>query len=125
MRPVSASRAKNLITYFPGSSVNPVSYWIGRRYGSANEPRNAVVDEAIARGEDTVELTYEVPDHAVEAADKLAALMAEADEYCKREQMLTLQRSEVIRDFSAWYLDEFRRQINGEPPKPWDGPLDP
>jgi hypothetical protein len=61
----------------------------------------------------------------VEAADHLAALMAEADEYCRREQMLTLQRSEVVRDFSAWYLDEFRRQIQGEPPRPWDGPLDP
>ena len=30
MRPVSASRARNLITYLPGSSVKPVSYWIGR-----------------------------------------------------------------------------------------------
>ena len=30
MRPVSASRARNLITYFPGRSVKPVSYSIGR-----------------------------------------------------------------------------------------------
>ena len=30
MRPVSASRARILMTYFPGSSVKPVSYWIGR-----------------------------------------------------------------------------------------------
>ena len=29
-RPVSASRARNLMTYLPGSSVNPVSYWMGR-----------------------------------------------------------------------------------------------
>ena len=29
MRPVSASRARNLMTYLPGSSVKPVSYWIG------------------------------------------------------------------------------------------------
>lgn len=98
---------------------------LGRRYGSANEPRNAAVDEAIARGDDTIDLTYEVPNHVVEAADKLATLMAEADEFCQREQMLTLQRSEVVRDFSAWYLDEFRRQVLGEPPQPWDGPLDP
>lgn len=98
---------------------------MGRRYGGANEPRNALVDEAIARGDDTIDLVYEVPDHVVEAADNLAALMAEADEYCEREEMLTLQRSAVVRDFSAWYLDEFRRQIHGEPPQPWDGPLDP
>ncbi|MNC99942.1 hypothetical protein D3C83_183960 [compost metagenome] len=29
MRPASASRARNLTTYFPGSSVKPVSKWIG------------------------------------------------------------------------------------------------
>jgi hypothetical protein len=98
---------------------------LGRRYGSAGEPRNAQVDAALARGEDTIDLTYEVPHHVVEAADNLAALMAEADDFCEREQMLTLQRSEVIRDFSEWYLEEFRRQVNGEPPQPWQGPLDP
>lgn len=98
---------------------------LGRRYGNTSQPGNAEVDAAIARGEDTIDLTYEVPHHVVEAAGNLAALMAEADEFCQREQMLTLQRSETIRDFSDWYLEEFRRQINGEPPRPWNGPLDP
>jgi hypothetical protein len=50
--------------------------------------------------------------------------MAEADDFCRREQMLTLERTEVMRTFAEWYLDEFRRQVNGEPPRPWDGPLD-
>lgn len=98
---------------------------LGRRYGNTGEPRNAEVDAAIARGDDTIDLTYEVPHHVVEAANNLAALMAEADEFCQREQMLTLQRTETIRDFSDWYLEEFRRQINGEPPRSWNGPLDP
>ena len=35
MRPVSASRARNLIVYLPGSSVKPVSYSIGRLANSA------------------------------------------------------------------------------------------
>jgi hypothetical protein len=30
-----------------------------------------------------------------------------------------------MKDFARWYLDEFRRQIAGEPPQPWAGPLDP
>ena len=50
--------------------------------------------------------------------------MDEADEYCRAEQMLTLERTQVMRDFAAWYLNEFRRQIAGEQPKRWDGPLD-
>jgi hypothetical protein len=51
--------------------------------------------------------------------------MAEADDFCRREQMLTLQRSDAVRNFSTWYLSEFRRQVAGEPPQPWDGPLNP
>ena len=98
---------------------------LGRRYAETGDAPNAEVDAAVARGDDTVDLTYEVADHVVEAANHLESLMAEADEFCEREQMLTLQRSDVVKEFSAWYLDEFRRQIAGEPPRPWDGPVDP
>lgn len=98
---------------------------LGRRYATTGDVPNAEVDAALSRGDDTVDLTYEVADHVVEAADALEQLMAEADEFCAREQMLTLQRSELVRRFTAWYLGEFRRQIHGEPPTPWDGPLDP
>jgi hypothetical protein len=98
---------------------------LGARYADVNERPDAEVDAAIARGDDTVDLNYEVAAHVVEAADHLGSLMDEADEFCRREQMLTLQRSAVIKRFATWYLDEFRRQIAGEPPLPWDGPLEP
>jgi hypothetical protein len=98
---------------------------LGRQYAETSDAPNAEVDAAMARGEATVDLTYEVAEHVVEAADILEALMAEADVFCQREQMLTLQRSELVRRFSSWYLDEFRRQIHGEPPRPWEGPLEP
>jgi hypothetical protein len=98
---------------------------LGRQYATTSDQPNAQVDAAIERGETTVDVTYEVAEHVVEAADRLAALMDEADEFCKREQMLTLQRPQIAKDFADWYLDEFRRQIAGEPPRPWDGPLEP
>lgn len=98
---------------------------LGRRYATVADRPNAEVEAALARGDDTIDLTYNVAAHVVEAADRLGALMDEADEYCRREQMLTLERTDVVRRFSTWYLDEFKRQINGEPPQPWDGPLDP
>lgn len=97
---------------------------LGTRYASSAERPDAEVDAAQARGDDTVDLAYQVSAHVVEAADRLATLMAEADDFCRREQMLTLERTEVMRTFAEWYLDEFRRQVNGEPPRPWDGPLD-
>jgi hypothetical protein len=98
---------------------------LGTRYAGATERPDAEVDAAFARGDDRVDLTYHVSAHVVDAADRLSTLMAEADDFCRREQMLTLERSEVMRDFARWYLDEFRRQINGEPARPWDGPIEP
>ena len=98
---------------------------LGRQYAETGDAPNAEVDAALSRGDASVDLTYEVVEHVVEAADNLESLMAEADEFCLREQMLTLQRTELVRRFSSWYLNEFRRQIRGEPPKPWDGPLEP
>lgn len=98
---------------------------LGVRYGMAAARPDELVDAALADGQDTIDLTYTVPANVVEAADHLDALMAEADDFCRAEQLLTLARSEVMVRFATWYLDEFRQQIAGNPPTPWDGPLDP
>jgi len=97
---------------------------LGRRYAAAAARPDAEVDAAIARGETSIDLVYHVPDHVADAADELAALMDEADEFCRERRLLSLARPPLVIEFSRWYLDEFRRQIAGEPPRPWDGPLD-
>jgi hypothetical protein len=97
---------------------------LGRRYAAASSRPDAEVDAALERGATTIDLVYHVPAHVTDAAERLHALMTEADEFCRRQQLLALARPRVLADFGAWYLDEFRRQINGEPPRPWDGPLD-
>jgi hypothetical protein len=97
---------------------------LGRRYGAAGERPDAEVDAAIERGETTVDLVYHVPAHIAQAAEQLEELMAEADEFCRQRQMLALERPPVVRQFADWYLDEFRRQVAGQAPRPWDGPLD-
>ena len=97
---------------------------LGTRYGRAADRPDAAVDEAIAAGKDSIDLTYEVPAHVVDAADALERMMDEADEFCRQEQMLTLARSDVQQRLATWYLNEFRRQIAGEAPQPWDGPYD-
>jgi hypothetical protein len=98
---------------------------LGRRYGAASERPDAEVDAALARGDISIDLVYPVPDHVTDAAAQLEALMAEADEFCRQRQMLALSRPPLQVQFARWYLDEFRRQIAGEPPRPWDGPLAP
>ncbi len=98
---------------------------LGVRYGHAAARPDELVDAAIARGADTIDLSYTVPGHVVEAADRLDELMREADEFCTTEQLLTLARTEVMVEFAGWYLDEFRRQVAGLPPRRWAGRLDP
>lgn len=97
---------------------------LGVRYGSARARPDELVDAALARGDDTIDLTYTVAADVVDAAASLAALMAQADAFCAAEQLLTLPRTPVMVDFATWYLEEFRRQIAGAQPQPWDGPLD-
>lgn len=98
---------------------------LGVQYGGAAARPDEVVDAALARGELTVDLSYRVPAQVLDTADTLDALMHEADDFCRDEQLLTLQRTEVMVTFAQWYLGEFRRQVAGEPPRPWDGPLEP
>jgi hypothetical protein len=97
---------------------------LGRRYGTASARPDAEVDAALERGETTIDLVYHVPQHVTEAARQLDALMTEADEFCRNQHMLALARPQPLIDFARWYLDEFARQINGEQPRPWDGPLE-
>jgi hypothetical protein len=98
---------------------------LGVRYGHAAARPDELVDAAVARGEDTIDLSYTVPAHVVDAANRLDELMREADEFCRSEELLTLARSDVMVEFADWYLDEFRRQVAGRPPRPWEGRLDP
>lgn len=97
---------------------------LGRRYGAMTARPEQEIDDALARGADSIDLVYSVPSHVTAAADQLEALMTEADEYCRDKQMLALARTPVALEFGRWYLDEFRRQIAGERPRPWSGPLD-
>ncbi|GAC1608824.1 MAG: hypothetical protein NVS3B26_07380 [Mycobacteriales bacterium] len=98
---------------------------LGVRYGGAASRPDELIDAALARGEDTIELSYRVPAHICEAASTLDQLLQEADDFCRAEQLLTLERSPVVIAFGQWYCEEFQRQVAGQPPRPWKGPLEP
>lgn len=98
---------------------------LGVKYGRAAARPSEEIEAALQAGESTVDLAYLVPGHIVDAAETLEALMDEADEFCRSEDLLTLKRSDVVTEFGAWYTTEFRRQVQGMAPRPWSGPLDP
>lgn len=98
---------------------------LGRKYGAASARPDSEIDDALERGATTIDLVYHVPDHVADAAEQLESLMRETDEFCRQQQLLALERPDLFVRFSEWYLDQFRSQIGGEPPRAWDGPLEP
>ena len=89
------------------------------RFGSFSEGPRQAMQEAWERGEQTIDLSYEVPAGVAAAARQLGALLDEADEFCRTGDLLTLATQPQGVAFRHWYLDEFQRQIDGQPPRPW------
>jgi hypothetical protein len=95
------------------------------QYAAETEGPRLRLEEALSRGQRSIDLEYQVPAVAGDAVVALGAMLEEADEYCRQgEQLLTLASPPELVAYRQWYLDEFVRQIAGEPPRPWDGPLD-
>jgi hypothetical protein len=94
-----------------------------RRY-DGDPAADLLREEAIARGDRAVDLSYDVPAEVGPHLRQLHELLDQADEYCASEQLLTLAMPEDMRRFRVWYLTQFTNQIAGLPPEPWTGPSD-
>jgi hypothetical protein len=79
--------------------------------------------EAFARGEETTELVYPIVAGLVQQIVVIREVLAEMDEYSRRNALLTLSTPPDINALTAWLLEEYLRQAAGQPPRPWDGPL--
>lgn len=86
-------------------------------FSGDNEQR--LVDAATA-GVDSIDLHYVIPATVADAASHLGQLLDEADDYCRQgRHLLTLETPAQLVRLRRWFLDEFRRQVAGEPPVPW------
>lgn len=89
------------------------------RYADFTAATSAELEAAIAAGESTVDLAYQVPAEAADAAATLGDLLDEADEYCAAGELLTLATPDRALNLRRWFLSEFIRQTHGEPPIPY------
>jgi hypothetical protein len=88
--------------------------------GGFSESQRIQMEEALARGEAEIDLTYQVPPAAAGAAQQLGDMLDEADEYCLRgDHLLTLATPEEELRFRHWFISEFVDQLGGAPPTPW------
>lgn len=94
----------------------------GRRYGAGLRPIDR--EDVAIEGDGTADLTYQVRPEMVDEIEMIDEFLDAADEFCRTEQLLTLPREPDVVELGHWFCREFRRQINGLPPTPWQGPVD-
>ena len=90
-----------------------------RRYASELSTADRLRATAAARGDATVDLPYPVRPESEQVVLAWQRMLAEVDDYCRTEDLLTLQRSPEQVRLQDWTCEEFLRQLRGEPPRPW------
>jgi len=98
---------------------------LGQQYAATSAAPDAARDAALEAGAGSIDLLYESPRQGRAAAEIMLRLLDEADEYCRRgRDLLTLAANDEAVEFRRWWLGEFVRQMDGDPPIPWPGGLD-
>ena len=63
-----------------------------------------------------------LPPDSVDEMGSLVELLDFADEFAARERLLSVARTPAQRTFQTWFLTEFVRQRDGQPPHAWSTP---
>ena len=92
---------------------------LGQRFARATQDATGQREEALRAGLTSVDLTYNVPPQVREGSLALARMLDEADEFCRRGELLTLATPPEVVEFRRWFLDEFVAQADGAAPTPW------
>lgn len=106
----------------------PVAARITEMAGPVDADRRAtsgvrVLDEAIERGEEHIDLVYDVPAGAPARMQRLHDLIREAYDAFGAERLLTVVPPPELLALQEWYFGQFAAQGRGEPPVPWDDAL--
>ena len=120
---MALSRGEGLSSHEVPARLQAMLDGIQRRYAAELSEPERLRAAAAARGDATVDLSYPVRPEAEEVVTAWRAMLAEVDEYCRAEDLLTLQRSPEQVRLQDWVCEEFLRQLRGEPPRPWSPTL--
>lgn len=89
------------------------------RYGAVLTPVRQQIEEAAARGDESIDISVKVPRSVRTAVSRLWALLDEADEYSRSGDLLTLAPAPELLTLRRWYLTQFLDQIDGAEPVPF------
>jgi anti-sigma regulatory factor (Ser/Thr protein kinase) len=92
------------------------------RYSGFTTQARTEVQEALQRGDASVDIVYTVPRDIGPAVTHLGEILDAADDYCRSgEDLLTMDSPPEAVAFRSWFLGEFVRQCAGESPRAWAG----
>ncbi|MGH7910800.1 MAG: hypothetical protein ACREOV_03680 [Candidatus Dormibacteraceae bacterium] len=116
---VAASEAQGGEAHVPRQLMALIEE-LQRDYAPLTANQEAQLSDAAGAGDDTIDLVYHVPAGVSEACARLDEALDDADAYCRAgEHLLSLAPEPDEVAFRRWYLEEFVRQIDGHPPRPW------
>ena len=92
---------------------------LNARFSAFTEGPTTLLHNALARGDQVIDLAYEVPADVADAVARLGALLDEADDFCRCGDLLTLATRPEGLAFRRWFLGEFASQAAGGPARPW------
>jgi anti-sigma B factor antagonist len=91
------------------------------RYGELTTAQSERIAAAIAAGEQSIDLLYELPDEVVDGVVHLGQLLDELDELCRDGALLTMVTPPDLLAFRRWVVGEIEGQIRERrPPRPWN-----
>ncbi len=90
------------------------------RFSAFSQIQQDQLEAASERGDETIDLHYQVPAEVSDACIALQAMLDEADEYCAAgEYLLTLKTPPGLLAFRRWFLSQFVDQVAGGQPVAW------
>ncbi len=99
---------------------------LAERYGGLTQAQHERVLQALAAGEETIDLEYELPPDVVDAAAHVGQLLDELDGLCTDGDLLTMATPPDLLAYRRWFLREFEEQVrDGRAPTPWPGATRP
>jgi anti-sigma regulatory factor (Ser/Thr protein kinase) len=79
------------------------------------------VEAAIDAGKDRTDVSAEVPRGLGPMFLELRHLLVKANEFCREEQLLTIEAGPQEQALRSWYLGELAAQVDGAAPIAWPG----
>jgi anti-anti-sigma factor len=93
---------------------------LSSRYGGLTAMQESKLNDALAAGEATVDLEYDLPVEMAEGIERLGRLIDELDDFCRDGDLLTLVTPAEGLAYRRWFLGEIVEQLRtGREPRPW------